>query len=360
MSHTALFSTHKEAGAKIINFAGWDMPVVYDSVRKEHIAVRTKAGLFDVSHMGEVEIVGPGAADFCQWITTNNIARMHDQQAQYTLICNNHGGVVDDVIVYRLSDERFLICVNAANTAKDLEWIRGAKGGFDVEIVDRSPEYSQLAIQGPNAIAIVESTLDTRLNDLKRFYTLSMTWEGMGLIIARTGYTGEDGVEIFLPWDRAPKLWEALIDKGGAYGIQPCGLGARDTLRIEMGYPLYGHEISEQINPFEASLGRYVKMDKGEFLGSEALSRVEQNGVERTLVGFKMVDKGIAREGYEIYRDKNLVGNVTSGTLSPSLNESIGMGFIKDETKESESISIMIRGTAREAKLVTMPFYYKN
>ncbi len=355
-----MFPIHLQLGARIVEFAGWEMPVQYEGQREEHLAVRRAAGLFDVSHMGEIAIGGKEAALFCQRITTNDINGVKDFQAQYTLLCNHRGGVVDDVILYKLSDENYLFCVNASNTAKDYEWITGANENYDIEIEDESSKYSQIALQGPRSEEILSGCLSSDMSPLKRFCLLLFTWNGMEMLIARTGYTGEDGFEIFLPWDRGPELWNGLTESGQAHGVKPCGLGARDTLRVEMGYSLYGHEINDDINPFEAGLGRYVKMDSGDFIGRDALSKVLAGGVKRRIYGFEMIDRGIPREGYGVFKNGARIGSVTSGTLSPSLEKSIGMGYLTSDVAPGDRIQIEIRSTFREAQVVNIPFYKKD
>ncbi len=359
MNRTSLYPIHKELGAKIVEFAGWEMPVQYEGIREEHRVVRNSAGLFDVSHMGEIFVTGPEAKAFTQWMTTNDVAAVKDFQAQYTLLCNPGGGVVDDVIIYKLSDDEFMFCVNASNTDKDYEWIKAESGGFNVSVDNRSREYSQIAIQGPDSGKILGKLLGEELSGVGRFRFKPFQWRGMEMIVARTGYTGEDGYEIFLPWDGGPALWESLTDAGHDYGIKPCGLGARDTLRIEMGYPLYGHEIDEHINPLEAGLGRYIKLESGDFLGRDALKKSLEKGLTQKLAGFVMVERGIPRQGYAIYNGGSLLGSVTSGTLSPSLDKSIGMGYLKSEAAGGNKVRIEIRGTAREADIVNFPFYKK-
>lgn len=355
-----MFPIHRRLGAKIVEFAGWEMPVQYEGLREEHLAVRRDAGIFDVSHMGEIEIRGNEAARFCQYITTNDIRTIKDYQAQYTLFCNREGGVVDDVILYKLPQDRYLFCVNASNTAKDYEWIAGAGTDYDVEIEDMSARYSQIALQGPRSEEILSKCLSSDFGSLKRFRFLPFTWKGMELILARTGYTGEDGFEIFLPWDAGPVLWEGLMEAGGEFGIKPCGLGARDTLRVEMGYSLYGHEISDDINPFEAGLGRYVKTDAGDFIGRDALCGVLADGPGHRIYGFEMIDRGIPREDYRVFKDGAHIGRVTSGTLSPSLEKSIGMGYLNSGVVIGDVIQIEIRNTFREARVVNIPFYKKD
>ncbi len=359
MKKTALYSIHKELGAKMVEFAGWSMPVQYEGVRQEHLAVRQSAGLFDVSHMGEIEVRGKDAIGFCQWITTNDVSKVANLQAQYTILCNNKGGVVDDVIIYKFSDEMILICVNASNSDKDYEWIKSNSGDFDVEVLDRSPEYSQIAIQGPDSKTILSECIGADLDNIKKFRFDTFKWNEGDLIVARTGYTGEEGFEIFLPWDGAALLWNSLMETGKEYGIKPCGLAARDTLRIDMGYSLYGHEIDEDINPLQAGLGRYVKMDT-DFIGKEALSKVLKEGLSQKLVGFQVIERGIARQGYQIFKNGAILGNVTSGTLSPSLEKSIGLGYLNSSVENGDRIQIQIRDNLREAEIVGIPLYNKG
>lgn len=358
MKKTALNSIHKELGAKMVEFAGWEMPVQYEGVRQEHLAVRKSAGLFDVSHMGEIEVRGPDAIDFGQWVSTNDVKKVSDFQAQYTLLCNKNGGVVDDVIIYKFSDQHFLFCVNASNSEKDFAWLKKEEDKFDVEVSDKSLEYSQLAIQGPDSKTILSKAIQQNLDNIKKFRFEIINWNGFEMIIARTGYTGEEGFEIFLPWDGASLLWKSLIESGKEYEIMPCGLAARDTLRIEMGYSLYGHEIDEDINPLEAGLKRYIKLDGDDFIGRSELKKSLEQGLSNKLVGFELVERGIPREGYSMFKDGSSVGTVTSGTLSPSLEKSIGLGYLNSKVND-DTIQIQIRDNLREAKIVNIPFYDK-
>ncbi|MEK6223950.1 MAG: glycine cleavage system aminomethyltransferase GcvT [Thermodesulfobacteriales bacterium] len=358
MKKTALNSIHKELGAKMVEFAGWEMPVQYEGVRQEHFAVRKSAGLFDVSHMGEIEVKGRDAIKFCQWVTTNDAKKVQNFQAQYTLLCNNEGGVVDDVIIYKFSDEHFLFCVNASNSDKDYAWIKKEENNFDVVVSDKSSQYSQIAIQGPDSKTILSAALGENLDSIKKFRFEMINWNGYDMIVARTGYTGEEGFEIFLPWDGAPLLWNKLMEAGREFQIKPCGLAARDTLRIEMGYSLYGHEIDEDINPLEAGLERYIKLDGDDFIGKAALLKSLDAGLKNKLVGFELLERGIPREGYSIFRNGALLGNVTSGTLSPSLEKSIGLGYLSIKAND-DRIQIQIRDTFRDARIVNTPFYSK-
>lgn len=351
----------------MVEFAGWEMPVQYEGVRQEHLAVRSSCGLFDVSHMGEIEVRGVDALAYCQWITTNDANKIKINQAQYTLICYENSGVVDDVILYKFSDENLMFCVNASNSTKVYEWMLAQIEGFEVEITDRSPDYSQIAVQGPLSKAILSESIGVSLADLKRFYFLACNWNGNDLIVARTGYTGENGYEVFLPWEAGPDLWSKLMETGSGQGIKPAGLGARDTLRLEMGYSLYGHEIDEETNPLEAGLGRYVKLDSDDFIGKQTIVDETADGLKKELVAFTMIERGIPRQGYSIFRDGEELGKVTSGTFSPSLEKPIGMGYLKgvrteiDEVKSSsDSIQIEIRNTLREAQVASLPFYKKD
>ncbi len=360
MRRTSLFPIHKELDAKIVEFAGWEMPVQYEGVRAEHCVVRRQAGLFDISHMGEIEVTGKEAARFCQLVTTNDLGRLDNFQAQYTLFCNFRGGVVDDVILYRFSDERLLFCVNASNRTQVLEWLKGLSHMCDVEITDRSHEFAQVAIQGPASEPILSKTVGEDLGVLQSFSFRSLNWSGKDLTISRTGYTGEDGFEIFLPWQDGQNLWTELTTVGKQYGLKPCGLGARDTLRIEMGYSLYGHEINERVSPFDAGLGKYVKMYKEDFIGKEALQDALSKGSKNKVVGFEMIARGIPRQGYDILKNGVSLGKVTSGTLSPTLDKSIGIGYLNKEVEHGGRIEIWIRGTAREALVVDLPFYKRQ
>ncbi|HLE24769.1 MAG TPA: glycine cleavage system aminomethyltransferase GcvT [Thermodesulfobacteriota bacterium] len=360
MNHTALYDVHRGMGAKMIEFSGWMMPLEYIGTRDEHLAVRNSVGLFDISHMGEIEVYGKEASLLCQLVTTNDISKLNNLQAQYTLLCNPEGGIIDDIIVYKISDEHFFICVNAVNTLKDYEWINSEESKFKAIVVNKSPEYSQIALQGPNSQIVLSSVLKMDFSRLKRFFFQFVKWKDSNLIVARTGYTGEDGFEIFLPWDLAKEIWGEIIENAQSYGIQPCGLGARDTLRIEMGYPLYGHEIEEDKNPFEAGLGSFVKFDKGGFIGKESLLGVIEKGIKKKLYGFEMLERGIPRRGYGIVKGDILLGAVTSGTLSPSLEKPIGMGYLKTDIYFDDEIEIEIRGTNRKAKIVSLPFYKRQ
>ncbi len=361
-NRTFLYEVHKGFGAKMIEFAGWEMPVYYTGIREEHLAVRNSCGLFDLSHMGEIEIRGPEATSLCQWVFTNDISKMKESQAQYNLICAPEGGVIDDVIVYKFSDDRYFVCVNAVNDTKDFEWIKEeGKKGFKAEVTRRSPEFSQLAVQGPRSQEIITGVIGEKAKDIKRFYFKEIRWDDTPLIVARTGYTGEDGFEVFLPWNSSRVLWEEILRIGETHGIKPCGLGARDTLRIEAAYPLYGHEIAENINPLEAGLERFVKLVKGNFIGGEVLLKVKQEGVKKKLVGFEMIEPGIPRQGYIVLKEGAPVGEVTSGTMCPGLEKPIGMGYVKSGlANPSQEVEIKIRKKGRKAQVIELPFLRKK
>ncbi|MDO8426827.1 MAG: glycine cleavage system aminomethyltransferase GcvT [Deltaproteobacteria bacterium] len=354
LKRTPLYEAHKRLSGRIVGFAGWEMPVQYSGVIDEHLAVRGACGLFDVSHMGEVEVSGKGALKAVHALMTNDIDRAVDGQCLYTLLCYPDGGVVDDCIVYRFNDERFLFCVNASNTEKAFEWIKANSKGALVE--NLSPEYAQLALQGPRSVEALRGLLDIDPATIKRFHFMMGELLGsIEAIISRTGYTGEDGFEIYLPPSDAAAAWDAIMEAGKAYGIKPIGLGARDTLRLEMGYPLYGHELSAEITPIEAGLKKYVRFGRG-FIGEEVLRKQAEEGVKKTLIGFKMKDPGIPRAGYGIMMEGKAAGMVTSGTLSPSLNIGIGMGYVDGALKGAE-IDVMIRNRAARAIIAKPPFY---
>ena len=363
MKKTALYENHKNSGAKIVEFSGWMMPVEYEGLRKEHVAVRSSVGIFDVSHMGEIEIRGDDAKEFSQKLTSNNIYKIVPGQAQYSLLCNHNGGVVDDVIFYKFSDDHFLICVNAANTDKDYDWILKIKGefGFLSDAINSSSEYSQIAIQGPKAEELLVEIIGEKISSIKRFRFEKIDWNAIGTIVARTGYTGEDGFEVFLPWDSGPDFWRKLINKGEEYSIRPCGLGSRDTLRLEMGYPLYGHELNDITNPVESGLGYFVKYkdEDNDFVGKKAIVNQLGCGLSRKLVGFGMIDPGIPREGYNLIDGNKVIGTVTSGTRSPSLNKSIGMGLVENDF-DKNNLYVDIRNKNRKIELIEIPFYRKH
>jgi aminomethyltransferase len=355
---TPLYQAHLAAGARLVEFSGFDMPVQYQGVLEEHAAVREGVGIFDVSHMGEVTVEGPRALEAAQRLVTNDLNKCADGQAQYNALLNEKGGVIDDIIVYRYSPRRLFICVNASGRAKDFEWMK-SRAGDGARVEQHSDDWAQLAIQGPKAAALVDSLCEPRVADLAYYHFREATVAGVrGCIVARTGYTGEDGFEVFCPPDGARKLWDAFVSRGAV----PCGLGARDSLRLEVAYRLYGNDMDEEHTPLEAGLGWIVKLDKpGGFIGSEALVRQKKEGLKRKLAGFKLTGKGIARHGYPTLRQGKRVGEVTSGTMSPVLKEPIGLAYLPAElSKEGTPFDVEIRGKPVAAVVVKTPFVTKQ
>jgi aminomethyltransferase len=343
----------------MVEFAGWDMPVQYAGLLEEHEAVRTRAGLFDVSHMGEVVFRGPKALESLSRLFTNDLGRVVDGQAQYGCVCRESGGIVDDVVVYRRSGTDLLVCVNAGNRQKDFEWLRDHAGGADVS--NESDDWAQIALQGPLATAILGPLTRLDLAAVRSFRFADADVAGVPCTVARTGYTGEDGFELFCRPDRAAGLWDALVRAGAPQGLVPAGLGARDTLRLEMAYRLYGSDMDDTTTPLEAGLAWVVKPDKGDFLGREAMQRQKAAGLPRKLVGFVLTDPGIARHGYDVVRDGARVGVVTSGTRSPSLKSSIGLAYVPPAlAAEGSTFAVEIRGRAAAARVVKTPFYTRK
>jgi aminomethyltransferase len=343
----------------MVEFAGWDMPVQYAGLLDEHAAVRERAGLFDVSHMGEVVFRGPDALASLQRLFTNDLARCADGQAQYGCLCQDDGGIVDDVVVYRRSASDLLVCVNAANRQKDFDWLHGH--AFGAEVVNESDAWAQLALQGPLAPQILQKLTSVRLGGVGSYRFTEGDVAGVPCLVARTGYTGEDGFELFCPPERAAGLWDALLEAGAPEGARPCGLGARDSLRLEMAYRLYGSDMDETTTPLEAGLAWVVKLDKGEFVGREALRRQKEGGVGRKLVGFVLTEPGIARHGYPVVQGGKPVGTVTSGTKSPSLGTSIGLAYVPAAlAAEGSTFAVEIRGRPVAARVVKTPFYSRT
>ena len=354
---TPLHSVHRSLGAKMVDFGGWDMPVQYSGIIDEHHAVRKSAGVFDVSHMGEIEISGPEAARLTDYVTTNAVSRLQIGQAHYSGLLYAHGGFVDDILVYKVADDHFFLCVNASNQDKDFEHIRAANR-FDAEVEFTSERYAQIAIQGPHAIDVLQQLTPAELGRIRYYWFVDDEISNTPGRIARTGYTGEDGFEIFVAPEEAERIWHEILRAGREYGIRPCGLGARNTLRLEAKMALYGHEIHASINPFEAGLAWIVKMDKGDFIGRNVLAAQQPHGVRRKLAGFEMRGRGIARDGYEVWLDGAPAGWVTSGAPSPTLNRNIGLCYLPaGEVRTGRSIQVVIRGCPVEAAIVETPFY---
>jgi aminomethyltransferase len=357
LRRTALDSVHRASGAKMVDYSGWNMPVEYSGITREHLAVRTAAGLFDVSHMGEIEVGGPQSLALLQHVTCNDVSRLHDNQAQYSALMLPGGSAIDDCLVHRFAPDRYFLCVNAANTAKDYAWMLECNS-FDADVQDVSAHYSQVALQGPRAMEILRKLMETDPGDLKYYWFRRARCAGVDGILARTGYTGEDGFEFYFPPDSSEQVWSTLLDAGKANGLIPAGLGARNTLRLEAGFALYGHELDEDTTLLEANLGWIVKLDKGEFLGWEVLSRQRAEGTSKQLIGFEMLDRAPARDGYAVWIDGVAVGKVTSGSPAPYLKKNIGMAYVPTENaKIGEEIQIEIRGRLASGKIVPLPFY---
>lgn len=365
MKKTPLNQTHIDSGARMVDFGGWHMPVQYSGLSQEHNAVRTKAGLFDVSHMGEVLVEGEDAENFLNHLVTNNVSRLTDGQALYTVMCYDNGGIVDDLLVYRRGNQKYLLCINAGNIEKDWEWIQKIAKDFPKLSTFRnaSDEYCQIALQGPLSEKILSQLTNVNLSAIKYYHFAEAEFLGAPAIISRTGYTGEDGFEIYAPASQAVKIWEHIVKKGEPLGLIPAGLGARDTLRTEMKFPLYGHEITAETNPLEAGLGWVVKLDKpANFVGKEALKKCKATGMQRALVGIKVLDRGIARQGYAIFdsENKNKIGEVTSGTMSPSLGFPIAIAYVKQGMHTvGNKISVQVRDRFFPAEIIATPFYKK-
>jgi aminomethyltransferase len=348
---------HKAAGARLVEFGGWEMPVDYGSITQEHLAVRTRAGLFDVSHMGEIEVRGPESLQLLQWVTSNDVARLRDFQAQYSALMAPAGSAVDDCVVHRLAENHYFLCVNAANTEKDFRWIV-QNNSFDAEVLNVSSAYSQIALQGPRAQEILVRVTDADLSALRTYWFCRARCCGVEGMLARTGYTGEDGFEFYFDPAHSEHVWNELLAAGKPEGLIPAGLGARNTLRLEAAYPLYGHELDEETTLLEANLGWICKFDKGDFLGREALLAERSAGLRKRLVGFEMIENGIARDGYRVVRQGKVEGQVTSGSFAPFLRKSIGLAYLPPTSAEvGREIEIEIRGKPVRARQVSLPFY---
>ena len=367
LKKTALNEEHRKIGGKMVDFGGWDLPVQYSGLMAEHTAVRNDCGIFDVSHMGEIMIEGSGSLDFVNFLTTNDASKLAIEQAQYSALCNSEGGIVDDLVVYRLGNEKFFLVVNASNTDKDFEHIKKTLQnytGIKPSVKNLSTEFSQIAIQGRKAESILQNLTDTKLEEIKTYWCKEGKVLGSNAVIARTGYTGEDGFEIYIPWNDAPKIWNALLEVGKPLGLLPCGLGARDTLRLEMKYALYGHELNNSTNPLEVGLGWVTKLNKsGDFIGKDKIAALKESGTKKSLVGVKSLGRGIPRQGYEVYSSdqSKLIGNITSGTSSPSLKYPIGVAFIdKNFENVGTHLWVKVREDFHEFEVVKTPFYKKE
>ena len=365
LKQTPLYQAHLDLGGKMVDFGGWNMPVQYTAgVIEEHMRTRTKAGLFDVSHMGEFWVEGEDAIPFVNRLTTNDVTKLVDGQAHYSALTNENGGVVDDLLVYRFDQDKLLLVVNASTTEKDWDWITSHKGDENITLTNVSADYCQIAVQGPLGKIILEKLTETDLDEIKYYHFTTGIVDGVDSIISRTGYTGEDGFEVYAAADKARQLWDKLLDAGyygTENGILPAGLAARNTLRLEAGMSLYGHELSDTITPLEANLGWITKLQKGPFTGSDKIAAQKEKGLERRLVGFEMTDRGIARDDFDVYIDGNKVGYVTSGSPAPFLQKNIGMAFVPLEfANVGQEIKIDVRGKQLSAVVVPTPFYKRQ
>ena len=358
LKRTPLYEAHLRLQGKMVAFAGFEMPVQYPTgITAEHRAVRSAAGLFDVSHMGEFAIRGPQALDLVQWLTVNDASRLAEGQAQYSAMCRETGGVVDDLLVYRFPDH-FMLVVNASNHDKDLEWVREHAARFDVEVEDRSDGTALLALQGPRAQEILQGLTSTELEGVGYYRFEEGEVAGVAGVISRTGYTGEDGFELYVPAERGLELWDAVMEAGRSFGLVPAGLGARDSLRLEMGYPLYGNDLDEEHTPLESGLGWIVKLEAGDFVGRDVLVRQKEDGVTRRLVGLELTERGFPRQGYPLLAGGREVGVVTSGIVSPSTGKGIAMGYVPPElAAPGTEVRVGIRGKEVGARVVRPPFY---
>ncbi len=360
MKKTTLYDVHKKLGAKIVDFAGYQMPVQYSSIIAEHKAVRNSVGVFDVSHMGEIFISGESALDFVQELTINDASKLSPGRVQYSAMCYKDGGIVDDLLVYKIDNNKFMLVVNASNIEKDYNWMT-ENNGFDVNISNESDEYSLLAIQGPNSKEVLQKICDKVL-DVEYYHFFNAEIAGVDMIVSRTGYTGELGYEIYFKGDRsvAEEVWNKIFEAGEEYNIQPIGLGARDTLRLEMGFCLYGNDIDKTTNPLEAGLGWITKLKKNHFIAKDILMKVKEDGIKRKLVPLATEERVFPRHGYDLTFEGRKIGTVTSGTVSPILEKPIALGYVEKEfAYEGTAVNFMVRGKEVPAKIVKLPFLKK-
>ncbi|WP_217586691.1 glycine cleavage system aminomethyltransferase GcvT [Lentibacillus saliphilus] len=367
LKRTPIYPEYAELGAKTIDFGGWDMPVQFSGIKQEHEATRSKAGLFDVSHMGEILVSGQHSEAFLQSMVTNDVSKLAPGKIHYTIMCNENGGTIDDFLIYMLKEDEYLLVVNAANTQKDFDWLNehNTYAAEDVKIVNVSDDYALLALQGPKAEKVLQSITDTNLSLIKFFHfdqPVYFTGIDTGALVSRTGYTGEDGFEIYIESAKARDLWKLILKSGAEEGVEPVGLGARDTLRFEANLPLYGQELSSDITPIEAGLKFAVKVDKqADFIGKDVLQKQVEDGTERKLVGLEMIDKGIPRNSYTVYSDGEAIGVVTSGTQAPTLQKNIGLALIKTPyTEVGTEVTIQVRKRELKAVVIPTPFLKKG
>lgn len=362
LKRTPLFEVYQNYGGKTVDFGGWELPVQFSSIKEEHEAVRTKAGLFDVSHMGEIEVKGPNSLPYLQKMMTNDLSKLKISGAQYTAMCYENGGTIDDLLVYKLDEDDYLLVVNAANTDKDYEWLKKHEVE-GITITNTSPQISQLALQGPLAEEVLQKLTDEDLQTIGFFkFKQDVEIIGKKALVSRTGYTGEDGFEIYCKSEDAVELWNAILEAGKDEGVLPCGLGARDTLRFEATLALYGQELSPEITPFEAGIGFAVKVNKeADFIGKSALKEQKEKGVSRKIVGIEMIERGIPRHGYSVFQGDKKIGEVTSGTQSPTLKKNIGLALLDiDYTELDTEVEVEIRTKRIKAKVIPTPFYKRS
>jgi len=361
LKRTPLYEQHRQLGARLVEFGGWEMPVQYGGILEEHRAVRTRAGLFDVSHMGEFRVTGAGALAFLQHLVPNDVSRLALNQALYTQLCRPDAGVVDDLLIYHLAENTYMLVVNAGNIDKDFAWIQQQSQGFEIELTNQSDETGLIALQGPVALAILQPLTKVDLSAIAYYHCMPGMVSHANCLISRTGYTGEDGFELYCSANEVTDLWQALLAAGKEHGLLPTGLGARDTLRLEAAYCLYDHELDDATNPLEAGLAWTVKLAKGDFIGHDALAKIKADGLKRKLVGIEMVERGVCRGGYAIYDGEQQIGVLTSGAPSPTLNKNIGMGYVEiTQAVAGKTVQIDIRGRRTGAQIVALPFYKRS
>ncbi|MDO4792842.1 MAG: glycine cleavage system aminomethyltransferase GcvT [Filifactor alocis] len=359
---TPLYEEHLKAGGKVVDYAGWFLPVEYKGLVSEHEAVRNRVGMFDVSHMGEITLLGKDARRFADYLTTNNILTLGEGRVIYGFLCDEKGGVVDDLLTYKASEEDIYLVVNASNADKDYQWILDHKDGFDVEVTNVSDETGEVAVQGPDAEKTLQKLTDYDLSSIPFFaFRRNVKIAGVDCMISRTGYTGEDGFEVYSTREGIVKVWTAVLEAGAEFDLEPCGLGCRDTLRFEAALPLYGHEIDADITPLEAGFKFFVDLDKEDFIGKKALNEQYAAGVKRKLIGLELLGKGIAREGMKVAKDGREIGHVTTGYLSPTLKKAIANVLIEtEEAVLGNEVKVLIRNREVEAKLISKRFLNKN
>lgn len=362
LKRTPIFDEYAKYGGKTIDFGGWELPVQFSSIKEEHDAVRNRAGLFDVSHMGEILVTGPDALDYLQNLLSNDIAKIAIGQAQYNAMCYESGGVVDDLLTYKLADNHYLLCVNAANIEKDFEWMMENQHQYEVTIDNQSAAYAQIALQGPLAEEVLQALTTTDLSAIKYFrFQEDVEVAGHKALVSRSGYTGEDGFELYGTPSAIKALWNIILEAGKDKGVVAAGLGCRDTLRFEAGLPLYGQELSQNISPLEAGIGFAVKLNKEDFIGHDALVAQKENGLPRKLVGIEMIDKGIPRHGYKVMKDGQEIGEVTTGTQLPSSKRNVGNALIDSQfTTIGTELEVEIRGKHLKVVIVETPFYKRS